>query len=132
MELELLSICDAATQNFGKLNMLGVFDRINSKTVPFIHPACAIAIRLRFSKSERTLHKLHIDVMDADGNAIVPSLNGEMNIDFSDDELSMAANLIINIAGLRFENFGDYSINLTVDNTAMSSVPLFVRQAKIG
>ena len=53
MRLEIFSLCDAATADFGKLSMLGVFDTIWAIKIPAVHPQCAIALRVRFEKIER-------------------------------------------------------------------------------
>ena len=49
MKVELYVLCDAATADAGgKLNILGVFDRLNAREAPVTHPLCALAVRLRF------------------------------------------------------------------------------------
>ena len=53
MRVEVFSLCDAATTDGGKLNLLGAFDAIWVKTMPVVHAQCAIALRVRFSRSER-------------------------------------------------------------------------------
>ena len=50
MNIEAFLLCDAATGHQGKLNVLGAFDTIYAKQLPVIHPACAIALRIRFTK----------------------------------------------------------------------------------
>ena len=55
MNIEVFSLCDAATIEGGKLNMLGAFDTIMAEKVPVVHPQCTIALRLRFNASEGCL-----------------------------------------------------------------------------
>ena len=50
MNIEAFLLCDAATDQLGKLNILGAFDNIFTKKVPFVHPACTIVARIRFEK----------------------------------------------------------------------------------
>ena len=56
MKVEVFALCDAATESQGKLNLLGTFDRLVAKQLPVVHPACAVAIRLRFDTMEVAAH----------------------------------------------------------------------------
>ncbi len=52
MDIQIAILCDAATDNNGKLNILGTFDTIYSAQLPATHPQCSIALRMTFSKGE--------------------------------------------------------------------------------
>ena len=130
MNIEIFTICDAATDNMGKLNVLGTFDNINSKTTPIKHPQCAIALRIRFYAIERGEHKLRVDFVNEDGKSIMPSVESKFKINFQDEQRSGSANLIVNIQQLEFPKFGTYSINLAIDNKSEASLPLNVKQLK--
>lgn len=127
MNIEVFSLCDAATVDMGKLNMLGAFDTIWTKKTPAIHPQCSVALRIRFTSIEKGEHNVIVNFVDADGKPIVPSAGGTIKINFPDDQRSGSANLILNLQGLRIEKYGEYSIDLAVDNQQKASLPLFVR-----
>jgi hypothetical protein len=126
MNIEVYSLCDAATNDTGKLNMLGVFDTIQAKQLPVIYLQCAIALRIRFESIERGEHKVAVNFVDLDGKNIIPPANGTINVNFLDSQRSASANLILNIQGLRLERYGEYSIDLAIDGRSESSLPLFV------
>jgi hypothetical protein len=52
MNIEVYSLCDAATNDTGKLNLLGSFDTIRAKDMPVVHPQCSVALRVRFNSIE--------------------------------------------------------------------------------
>ena len=52
MDIQIAVLCDAATDNNGKLNLLGAFDTIFTSQLPAIHPQCSIALRMTFNKVE--------------------------------------------------------------------------------
>ncbi len=52
MHAETFALCDAATDQGGKLNILGTFDTLYVPSVPAKHASCAIALRVRVEKSE--------------------------------------------------------------------------------
>ena len=128
MNVELFVLCDAAADYNGKLSILGAFDAIWARTVPAVHPQCAVALRMRFSKIEEGEHKVKINIVDADGKSVVKPCEASANIKFQKEITSIAANMILNLHGIKFPVFGDYSIDLTVDGKHEASLPLYVNQ----
>ncbi len=126
MNLEIFSLCDAATHDSGKLNILGAFDTIWMTQAPGIHPQCAVALRIRFGVLERGEHRIVVNFVDIDGRHIIPSAGGSINVNFSQQQRSGSANLILNIHGLKIEKFGEYSIDLSINGVNLASLPLFV------
>lgn len=128
MKIEVFTLCDAATDNRGKLNILGTFDQIYAVKMPVVHPACAIALRLRFDKIEEGSHKVNLELVNPDGVPVFQAMEGEVAPRMGADVSSIAVNLILNFQHVKFEEFADYQINLAIDNVAMASLPLRVRK----
>ncbi|MBI5055340.1 MAG: hypothetical protein HZB61_01800 [Nitrospirae bacterium] len=127
MKVELFVLCDAATDYHGKLNILGTFDAIWTRQIPAVHPQCAVALRLRFTKIEEGAHKVRINIVDEDGKAVIPPLDAGVNIQFREALTSMSANMILNLQGLKFPKYGEYSIDLAVDGRQEASLPIYVQ-----
>lgn len=132
MNAELFAICDAATQAGGKLNLLGAFDTIYARNVPMTHPYCAIALRIRMSRIEQGEHNIRINIIDEDGNHVVPPLNGKTKVVVEPDQDSAVGNIILTLNGLSFRDYGRYALDLMVDNTQIASIPLYVKPAPGG
>jgi hypothetical protein len=128
MNVELFALCDAATDYNGKLNLLGAFDAIWSRTEPVVHPQCSVAVRIRFSRIEEGEHKVKINIIDADGKSVVKPFETSARIKFQKEMTSVAANMILNFHGLKFPVFGEYSIDLSVDAKHEASLPLYVNR----
>jgi hypothetical protein len=128
MNIELFALCDAAADYNGKLSILGAFDAIWARTAPAVHPQCAVALRMRFSKVEEGEHKVKINIVDADGKSVVKPFETTANIRYQENINSIAANMILNLHGIKFTSFGDYSIDLTVNGKHEASLPLYVNQ----
>ena len=128
MKVEVFCLCDAATDNRGKLNILGTFDQIYSAKMPVVHPACAIALRMRFNKMEEGTHTIGIQMVDPDGHPVFQPMNGEVQPRMAPDVDSVAVNMILNFQHVKFDAFADYQVNLTVDDQSVSSLPLRVRE----
>jgi len=127
MNIESFLLCDAATDQRGKLNVLGAFDNIFAKETPTRHRACSIAARIRFSKIEAGDHTVRIFIIDADGNSIGPKLEGNISVRIGDNISTAVVNLILNIQNLEFKEYGQYQIDLAVDGNVQASLPLYIR-----
>lgn len=129
MHVEIFSLCDAATQQGGKLNILGAIDSIFTRKLPASIPQCALALRVRFGLSEQGIHKVTVRFINSDGKNLVKPINGELNIRFPEGQTSLSQNLILNIQRLSIQKTGEYAIHLLIDNQQMATLPLFVRTA---
>jgi hypothetical protein len=126
MNVEIFTLCDAATDTGGKLNILGAFDRIYAVQTPAVHPLCAIAARIRFVKIEEGKHRLNVNFGDADGKLVLPGLEASLGIVFRGDDTSAAANVVLYIHKLKLDDFGEYTIDLAIDGRQEVSIPLYV------
>jgi len=129
MKVEIFTLCDAATTDAaGKLNILGAFDRFNAREAPVAHPQCALAIKLRFKRSEEGEKRVQIAFVDSDGASAMLTLDATAQVKFrsSDPSSTTTASLVLVIHQLRLPRFGEYSINLAVDDRPEASIPLFV------
>src|SRR4051812_43613701 len=127
MKVELFALCDAATDSGGKLNILGVCDTIGAARTPAVHKRCAIVLKIRFQRIERGEHRLKLNIVDQDGTAVIPPLDAPVTINFPDAMPSATAQMILDLQNLKFEKFGEFSIDLAVDGREESSIPLFIR-----
>jgi hypothetical protein len=127
MKVEIFTLCDAATVDAGgKLNILGSFDRLNANQVPVTHPQCSLAIKLRFERIEEGKKRLRIAFIDSDGAAVMPTLDASTEVRFQGNDSTSTISLALNIQQLKLPRFGEYSIDLAVDDRHESSIPLFV------
>lgn len=128
MEIEAFLLCDCATDQGGKLNILGAFDGIYAKELPVTHPACSIAARIRFEHIEAGDHAARLNIIDQDGNAVGPKLQGTISVRPRAAADSVVVNLILNIQRLKFEKFGRYRIDLAVDGRLAASLSFAVKE----
>ena len=53
---------------------------------------------------------------------------GNINVKVMQGMRSAVANLILNIQGLKFEKYGTYRIDLTIDNQNITDLPFTIRE----
>lgn len=131
MQIEVFSLCDAATVENGKLNILGAFDTIMASKVPVVHPHCTIALRFRFKSIEGGEHDISVKFVDVDGGHVIPPAKGVIKTKYAKGQRTSAANMVLNLQGLKIEKFGEYSIDLAVKGRNVASIPFFVKEQKL-
>lgn len=127
MNIQVAVLCDAATDDNGKLNLLGAFDTIHTRQLPAIHAQCSIALRLTFEPEDEGDHQIRLTFVDADGRSIMPHIDIPLQVGLSDDSLFGTRNFIVNIQQLKFETLGLYSIEIAMDEEVHASIPLVVK-----
>jgi hypothetical protein len=127
MNIQVAVLCDAATDDNGKLNLLGAFDTIYTHQLPAVHPQCSIALRVTFSHEDEAAHKLRLNFVDADGGSIMPGIDIPVEVVLPGDSHFGTRNFIVNIQQLKFDAPGLYSIDVSLDGETQSSIPLLVK-----
>lgn len=127
MEIQVASLCDAATDSQGKLNILGTFDTINASQMPAVHPQCSVALRLVFDKMEEGAHKVGLNFVDEDGRSVMPPIQIPIQVEVPDEAIFISRNFIVNIQHMKFEKPGFYSVDISLDGEIRGRIPLLVR-----
>jgi hypothetical protein len=130
MNIQVAVLCDAATDEHGKLNLLGAFDTIYTQQLPAIHPQCSIALRVTFSNEDEGNHKLRLNFVDADGRSIMPGMGTidlPVEVVLPGDSHFGTRNFVVNIQQLKFDQPGLYSIDISLDDRSQASIPLLVK-----
>ena len=127
MNVQVAVLCDAATDENGKMNLLGAFDTIYAQQLPAVHPQCAVALRVTFASADEGPHKLKLNFINADGRAIMPAMEIPVTVTLPDDVHFLTRNLIVNIQQLKFAEAGLYSVDVRLDDKSHASIPLLVK-----
>ncbi len=142
MDIQVAVLCDAATDSFGKLNLLGAFDTIQAPHLPVVYPQCSIALRMTFNKIEEGPHRMRINFVDEDGKSVFKALDAERRpvskplempfaVQVPEDSIFVSRNFVVNVQNLTFEKPGLYSIDLAVDGRQEGSIPLLVKHVPL-
>lgn len=126
MEVDLALLADAATVDAsGKLNILGIFDRLGTSAFPTRHPRMSLVLRFSAGVHEVGQHEVEIVLKGPEGKELV-RIDGEMNL--SAGPRGVAAGVlvphILNMDGLVFPSAGRYTFDVRVDGEHHVSIPL--------
>ena len=127
MNIQVAVLCDAATEDNGKLNLLGAFDTIFAPQLPAVHPQCAVALRVTFMSGDEGARKLKLNFVDADGKSIMPPIEIPVAVSLPDEALFLTRNFIVNIQQLKFAEEGLYSVDVRLDDKSQAAIPLQIK-----
>lgn len=128
MDVDLALLADAATiDGSGKLNILGIFDRLTTASFPTRHPRLSLVLRFAAGLDEVGRHDVQITLRTPDGQEAV-RIDGEMNL--SPGPMGTGGAVIVphvlNMDGLVFPMPGRYTFDVRVDGEHHVSIPLTV------
>jgi hypothetical protein len=129
MEVDLALLADAATiDGSGKLNILGIFDRLGTNAFPTRHPRMSLVLRFSAGIHEVGKHKVGIVLRTPDGKDAM-RIDGEMNLSAGPGGVSGGVLVphILNMDGLVFPAPGRYAFDVVVDGEHHVSIPLTVQ-----
>lgn len=113
----------------GKLNILGIFDRIAVGELPTSLPQMHFIMRLEAHAAERERsHAVEIRLHDPDGQAVF-EIKGEVVPRGGLPGQPVLTNQILGINNLRLKQVGGYMFVVFVDNDLKAEVPLMVDHA---
>ena len=127
MNIQVAVLCDAATDDNGKLNLLGSFDTIYAPQMPAVHPQCAVALRVTFMPGDEGERKLGLNFINADGRPIMQAIELPVPVALPDEAPFLTRNFIVNIQQLKFAEVGVYSVDVRLDDKSQAAIPLWVK-----
>ncbi|GMV03880.1 MAG: hypothetical protein AMXMBFR53_01620 [Gemmatimonadota bacterium] len=129
MDVDMALLADAATIDAaGKLNILGIFDRISTASFPAQHPQMVLILRFTASVQEMGRHHVAIALRDPRGQEAM-RIDGDMHLGSGPGAVGEGIRVphILHLDGLVFAGAGRYSFDVTVDGDHHVSVPLTVQ-----
>jgi Family of unknown function (DUF6941) len=127
IETRFAFLCDAAQESGGKVHALGVgIDRLSLSELPSRVARFVVVIQLSYLPDEAGTKLFTVRAIDADGNDVLPPVNGEMPFREVPDVVSATMNVIVNLDGVTFARFGPHEISVAIDGNRVATLPLEV------
>jgi hypothetical protein len=130
--LDFAFLADAAEAESGrKFYVLGGgIDQIAGPEFPLVHPHMSLLMRFVVHPAELgRSHHLEVRMVDADGHELA-RIEGDIQTQAGEPTgREVGVNMVINMANTRFEQPGDYQLDITMNNQFQRSLGLRVSQA---
>lgn len=124
-KLALLADCANVTRD-GKLNLMGVSNTINARTLPWVNPQIQVVLQFEVGPADWETEKgIEVTLLDADGNR-VSAMQGNVKIARPKVARPFHINWVTSINNLKFSNEGDYVFIVRVDGQIQREIPLRV------
>jgi hypothetical protein len=109
----------------GKLNILGIFDRMNVVNLPAVHPQMNLVLRLEAHPAEHgRAHPVEIRLHDPDGQTVF-EVSGEI-VPQGEPGEAVSTNQILTLNNLQLNKTGGYTFVVLVNNDLKAEIPLAV------
>jgi hypothetical protein len=128
MNISLAFLADEANvSQEGKLNVLGIFDRINAANFPVVHPRMVFAFRVQmeFGDAGRTF-PVEVRLLDQDGAAMFEAVGEIMAPAVPPGEFA-TANQVFSMVGVQFPAEGMYRFSVSIGGAEPYDTPFLVQ-----
>ena len=129
--LDFAFLADAAEAEPGrKFYVLGGgIDQIAGPEFPLTHPHISLVMRFIVHPNELgRVHRLEVRMVDADGHELAKIEGDIQTAPTEPSGREVGVNMVINMANPRFDQPGDYALDIMMNNQFQKSLPLRVSQ----
>jgi hypothetical protein len=133
MELDFGLLADAATVDAsGKLNVLGVFDSIQTREFPARHGRVSLVLRFSAGGAEAGGHDVEIRLRGPSEQEVL-RLNGRLDIAAGARDVKQGIKVphVLNLDGIVFPEEGMYFFDISCDGRSLMSIPLRLEVASM-
>lgn len=118
--VELLTICDfAQVSQENKLSIIGIFDRIYASAFPTIYSRFFVVALIEASTYQEI--GVEITVTSPLSKMVIPPFHMKTKI-----AASGRANILVDLAGITFEEAGEYLVTLRINGNISKKIPLYI------
>ena len=87
----------------------------------------SVALRLTFQKQEEGRRVIKVNFVDEDGQSVMHPLELHLDVTVPDDTIFLSRNAVITLQNLTLKRAGLYSIEIMVDGSTQTNIPLLVK-----
>jgi hypothetical protein len=124
--IEVFVICEGATEQSGRLSLIGTYEIIGVPGFPSVSPVITVALRLRFWPAEGRHHFVRVEMTNPDGGCVVRMGETPITLNPLNPERSIAYNLIGQFKDVRFVEPGEYAVDFYLNGRMEGRLPFCV------
>ena len=74
------------------------------------------------------MHRVEVHLLGPEGDDVLPPFHGEMRAFSADANSPRGAQFVLSLPGVRFQRWGLYTVNVSIDGEPLRSVPFRIFQ----
>ena len=126
LRVEIFAICEGATEQSGRLSLVGVYETLAVPGFPMLLPQLTVALRIRFWPAENRRHTVRLVMTTPDGMAAACTGEEQMTLHPISGDRSAACNVICRFQNVRIEESGDYTLDFHLNHRIEARLPFAV------
>ena len=126
LRIEIFALCESASDQNGRLSILGTFETIQSLQFPVILHQAVVVLRVRFWPTESRQHKVRMMFNDPDGRQVLSPVESDLTLQPPNEDQSAAYNLLLHVRDLRLQAAGEHAIDFFLNDNLQGRLPLIV------
>jgi hypothetical protein len=130
--IEVFVICEGATEQDGRLSLIGAYEVIGVPAFPCVSPVITVVLRLRFWPAEGRHHLVRVEMTNPDGACVVRVGETPITLNPLNPERSIAYNLIGHFKDVRFDEPGEYTVDFYLNGRIEGRLPFCVVSNRAG
>lgn len=121
IKLNYAHICDYAFLSANRTpTLIGIFSEINGKSLPAVHPLMVVVAD--FTRDTNVTHRFVVTIKTPSGKLAIPPIDGTAE---APDPIKKNVGVIVYVYGLKLEEQGTYTIEMTVNNDSLGIIASF-------
>ncbi|MBI3980264.1 MAG: hypothetical protein HY331_18980 [Chloroflexi bacterium] len=136
MQIDYVFLADYAQTESGKMYVVGGgIDRLWLPQIPFTKPELSVVIGILVAPNEtQQRHPLGLELLGPERTTVLAAVRGEFEAAPHPEEPSRHAQVLaaIHLYSLRFTEFGDYVLRISIGEQTTRELPVYVRPRPAG
>ena len=92
------------------------------KQLPSVHPRVVAVVRFSFNRDDLGGHAFRVRVSDADGRDVTGPVEGQINLQLSEDADRGRANMVVDLVQMDLRTAGPYEVAITLGDRELASL----------
>jgi len=126
LRVEIFALCDGATEQDGRLSLLGTYDMVHASHFPCLLPLVTVVLRVRFWPEESRMQRFRFVITGPDGATVADPLEITAQLRTACEERSAACNLIAQFPNVRIEGPGEYTFDFYLNGRMEARLPVCI------
>jgi len=126
LRMEMFTLCDGASEQGGRLSLIGTYEAIHAAGFPCVLPQVTVVLRIRFWPQEGNLHLFRLVLTNPDGKPLGVLVDATATLPPFIEDRSTVFNIIAHLQHVGIEEPGEHTLDFYLDDKMAGRLPVNV------